>query len=58
MLSMTRAIFVVEDSQIIRDELITSMEELVGGVQLVGSAENEAQAVAWFRDPANVWETR
>jgi ActR/RegA family two-component response regulator len=55
-LSMSRAIFAVEESQIIRDELMSSIEELVEGVRLVGSAQNEAQAVAWFGDSANAWD--
>lgn len=53
---MIRSMFIVEDSAIIRNELIDTLEELVISVQSVGFAETEAQAVAWFGDPANAWD--
>ena len=39
--------FVVEDSPVIRDNLIATLEELVP-VSVVGTAEDEATAVAWL----------
>jgi two-component system OmpR family response regulator len=52
---MNRATFVVEDIQVIRDELMPSMVELANA-RLLGFADNEADAVAWFHDHANVWD--
>jgi len=52
---MNRATFVVEDIQVIRDELMPSMVELANA-RLVGFADNEADAVAWFHDHANAWD--
>jgi DNA-binding NarL/FixJ family response regulator len=39
--------FIVEDSPVIRDNLIATLEELVP-VQVVGTAEDEASAVEWL----------
>ncbi len=39
--------YIVEDSQVIRDNLIATLEELAP-VQVVGSAEDEASAVQWL----------
>ena len=39
--------YIVEDSQVIRDSLIATLEELVP-VTVVGTAEDEASAVAWL----------
>jgi DNA-binding NarL/FixJ family response regulator len=39
--------FLVEDSPVIRDNLIATLEELVP-VQVVGTAEDEATALAWL----------
>ncbi len=44
--------YVVEDSSIIRDNLTETLEENVP-VDVVGTAEDEAAAVAWLRDPAH-----
>lgn len=41
--------FIVEDSKLIRDDLIATLEELVP-VEVVGTAEDEATAVRWLRD--------
>lgn len=41
--------YIVEDSQVIRDSLIATLEELVP-VTVVGTADNEAQAVQWLTD--------
>ncbi|MBP6251587.1 MAG: response regulator transcription factor [Rubrivivax sp.] len=42
-------IFLVEDSPVIRDNLIAALEELVP-VQVVGAAEDEAMALRWLRE--------
>ena len=39
--------YIVEDSQVIRDNLIATLEELAP-VHVVGSAEDEASAVEWL----------
>jgi len=41
--------YIVEDSQVIRDNLIATLEELAP-VRVVGSAEDEATAVQWLTD--------
>jgi DNA-binding NarL/FixJ family response regulator len=40
--------YIVEDSQVIRDNLIATLEELVP-VEVVGHAEDEATAVQWLK---------
>lgn len=40
-------IYLVEDSPVIRDNLIATLEELVP-VQVVGTAEDEAKALRWL----------
>ena len=42
--------YIVEDSQVIRDQLIATLEELVP-VQVVGTAEDEYTAVHWLTHP-------
>lgn len=44
--------FIVEDSPLIRESLIATLEELVA-VKVVGTAEDEATAVLWLTVPAN-----
>lgn len=44
--------YIVEDSQVIRDSLIETLEELVP-VEVVGTADNETTAVHWLSEPAN-----
>jgi DNA-binding NarL/FixJ family response regulator len=39
--------YIVEDSQVIRDNLIATLEELVP-VEVVGHAEDEATAIQWL----------
>ena len=39
--------YIVEDSPVIRDSLIATLEELVS-VKVVGTAEDEASAVQWM----------
>lgn len=44
--------YIVEDSAIIRDSLIATLEEL-GPVEVVGSAEDEPAALAWLVVPGH-----
>jgi len=44
--------YIVEDSQIIRENLIATLEELVP-VEVVGTAEDESTAVQWLAQPGN-----
>jgi DNA-binding NarL/FixJ family response regulator len=44
--------YIVEDSQVIRENLIATLEELVP-VQVVGTAEDEATAVQWLASAGN-----
>ena len=44
--------YIVEDSQVIRDSLIATLEELVP-VTVVGTADHEAGAVQWLSNPDN-----
>jgi len=40
--------YIVEDSPVIRESLIATLEEL-GPIEVVGTAEDEASAVQWMR---------
>ncbi len=44
--------YIVEDSKVIRESLIATLEEL-GPVRVVGTAEDEATAVRWVSSHAN-----
>ena len=44
--------YIVEDSKVIRDSLIATLEEL-GPVKVVGTAEDEATAVHWVSEHAD-----
>ena len=44
--------YIVEDSPVIRESLIATLEELVP-VKVVGTAEDEASAVAWLTRAGN-----
>ncbi len=44
--------YIVEDSPVIRESLIATLEEL-GPVAVVGTAEDEATAVRWLTRPGN-----
>jgi len=44
--------YVVEDSPVIRENLIAALEELAP-VDVVGTAEDEASAVQWLSGPGN-----
>ena len=45
-------IYIVEDSSIIRDNLIEALHENAP-VEVVGTADDEKSAVAWLRDPSH-----
>jgi two-component system, OmpR family, response regulator len=45
--------YIVEDSPVIRDSLIATLEEL-GPVEVVGSAEDEPAALAWLGVPGHL----
>ncbi len=45
-------IYLVEDSPVIRESLVATLEELVPA-QVVGAAEDEATAVRWLADPSH-----
>ena len=47
--------FLVEDSPVIRENLIATLEEMTP-VQVVGSAEDEVAARRWLDDPAHQCE--
>jgi len=47
--------YIVEDSPVIRENLIATLEEL-GPVQVVGMAEDEATAVQWLTRPSNQFD--
>jgi DNA-binding NarL/FixJ family response regulator len=47
--------FIVEDSPIILDNLVATLEELAP-VRVVGSAGDEASAVRWLADPGHQWD--
>jgi DNA-binding NarL/FixJ family response regulator len=44
--------FIVEDSPVIRDNLVAALEELLP-LKVVGTADDEAGAIEWLADPAN-----
>ncbi len=44
--------YIVEDSLVIRENLIATLEEL-GPVEVVGTAEDESTAVQWLKRPSN-----
>jgi DNA-binding NarL/FixJ family response regulator len=47
--------YVVEDSQVIRENLIATLEELAP-VEVIGTAEDEGTAVHWLTRPGNHFE--
>ena len=44
--------YIVEDSPVIREDLIAALEELTN-VKVIGTAEDEATAVQWLSQPDN-----
>ncbi|WP_395058900.1 response regulator transcription factor [Polaromonas sp.] len=47
--------YIVEDNATIRDNLIATLEELVG-IHVVGTAETENEAKDWLRRPDQAWD--
>lgn len=47
--------YIVEDSPVIRENLIATLEEL-GPIEVVGTAEDEASAVQWLSQSANSFD--
>ena len=47
--------YIVEDSLVIRENLIATLEEL-GPVEVVGTAEDESTAVQWLKKPSNQFD--
>ncbi len=47
--------YIVEDSPVIRENLIATLEEL-GPIEVVGTAEDEASAVGWLSQSANPFD--
>lgn len=44
--------YIVEDSKVIREDLIAALEEL-GPIEVVGTAEDESTAVRWLTQPGS-----
>jgi len=44
--------YILEDSPVIRENLIATLEELVA-LEVVGTADDEADAVTWLNDRSN-----
>ena len=44
--------FIVEDSAVIRENLVAALEEMLP-LKVVGTAEDEASAVQWLNDPGH-----
>ena len=51
-LTPTLRTFIVEDSPVIRENLVATLEEILP-LEVVGTAENEVAAVAWLADLRN-----
>lgn len=47
--------YIVEDSPVIRENLIATLEEL-GPIEVVGTAEDEASAVRWLSQSGNPFD--
>ncbi len=47
--------YIVEDSPVIRESLIATLEELVP-VRVVGTAEDESTALSWLANPDNEFD--
>jgi CheY-like chemotaxis protein len=47
--------YIVEDSQVIRENLIATLEELVP-VEVVGTADNESTALQWLAQPDHLFD--
>jgi len=47
--------YIVEDNATIRDNLIATLEELVG-IDATGTAETENEARQWLKDNSQLWD--
>lgn len=47
--------YIVEDSQVIRENLIATLEELAP-IEVIGTAEDESSAVQWLMRPSNQFD--
>lgn len=47
--------YIVEDSPTIRENLISTLEEMTG-VTTVGFSDRESDSVAWLTDSSHVWD--
>lgn len=48
--------FLVEDSSVIRENLVATLEELVPTLKVLGFADSEGDARAWLDEPGNECE--
>ena len=48
--------FIVEDSPVIRENLVAALEEMVP-LTVVGTAEDEAGALQWLADPKHACDS-
>ena len=51
-MTLTLRTYIVEDSKVIYDNLVATLEEILP-LKVVGHAGDEATAVAWLREPTN-----
>ncbi len=47
--------YIVEDSPTIRENLISTLEEMTG-VTTVGFSDRESDSVAWLTDSSHIWD--
>lgn len=47
--------YIVEDNATIRDNLVATLEELVG-IEAIGTAETEMEARQWFKEQGQAWD--
>lgn len=47
--------YIVEDNATIRENLIATLEELVG-IEAIGTSETEIDGKAWLTNPTSVWD--
>ena len=52
---MTTHVYLVEDNLVIRDSLLAAMEDIADMV-VVGTAQTEAEALAWLRENSAEWD--
>ncbi len=45
--------FIVEDSAVIRENLVATLEEMVPALKVLGVAESERDATAWLDEPGH-----